>query len=266
MKKLIGLFLMLVLAGCGGGGGGGGGGDAAPAQSATGIWQGQLFGAYGVDAILHDEQTGGGITNDISCLVAETLELACLLFEVGTRNLTGGATGTVRVANGNQMRGSGTVYATAGFFLADGSTRANFTITGGTISERNALTLTIDGTGALTNISMTYDALYERGSSLAVVSGVYNNFFIEDVLASLSIDAGGATFSQTTSGCIGNGQVSIIDSQFNGYDVSLTVSNCPGLNGMYDGLAVTTDFISTNDTLLFAAFTSTQVIVADPNK
>jgi hypothetical protein len=252
IRPLAGILIVLLVSACGGGGGGGSDFKTVPDQSASGIWQGQL--------------SGGGVTNDISCLISETLELACLLYEVGTGILVGGATGTVQVVNGNQIRGSGAVYTTAGFVLSDGSNRANFTIPSGTVSEMNSISMTVDGTGALDTVTMAYDSLYDRGSSLATVSGVYNDFFIEGTSASFSIDAGGMIFSQTTSGCVGNGQVSIIDPQFNGYDVSLTVTNCSVLNGTYNGLAITTDFISTNDTLLFAAFTSTTGIVAAPYK
>ena len=85
--------------------------------------------------------------------------------------------------------------------------------------------------------------------------------------ASFSIDANGALFSQTASGCVGNGQVSVVNPHFNGYNMSVTVSNCPGLNGSYTGLGITTDAGSgTNNVFLFGVFNNLSAILGAPLK
>jgi hypothetical protein len=200
-------------------------------------------------------------------LVAETRELACLLFDTATGDFAGAVHGTVQVANGNQVSGSGTAYAAPGYTLANSSAVvAAFTITGGTVSERASLSLTFSILGQSGAFSGTFDPMYDRDSSLATVAASYSVFDVYGDPASFSIDSNGMLFSQTQSGCVGNGQVSIIDSRFNGYAVSVTVSNCPGLNGTYTGLAVTTDFAVPNDVFLFGVFNSTTAILGAPLK
>ena len=117
----------------------------------------------------------------------------------------------------------------------------------GDIQERQSLivttncTTTIDqpGTPFSTTASLTYDPLYERDSSLSVIAGNY------DISRSIAnINANGEIFVQDAGrGCVINGQVNIIDSQFNAYDVSVTYSNCVQddavLNGAtFTGLAI----------------------------
>ena len=204
-------------------------------------------------------------------MIASTSELACIEIDPTTGETTAAITGTVSVANGNQVSGGGTIYAASGLVLDDGSTVGNFTITSGTVSERSTLNITADVPGGTSTVSGTFDADYDRDSSLAKVAGVYMNFLIGPTApglppSSFSIDAGGVIFAQAASGCVANGQVSVIDSQFNEYDVQLTVSSCPGVDGTYNGLGVTTDTVTTDDTFLFAVFANTIAIVADPVK
>lgn len=259
-RTVVVLMLVITLHGCGGGGGGGDGGGSGgaaappPTQSVAGIWEGTL-------------SEGGFIVNDASCLVTETNELACILFDASNGALAGAAQGTVQVASGNSVSGSGVTYAAPGYVLTDGSSvRASFTITAGTVAERSTLNVTISSLGRTSIFSGTFNPLYERDSSLSIVAGSYALFDVYGDPASFSIDANGVLFSQTQSGCVGNGQVTVIDPQVNGYRVQATVSNCPGLNGNYEGLAVTTDLMGTNDVFLFGVFNSNAAIVGAPTK
>ncbi|MGH9931964.1 MAG: hypothetical protein ACREA9_22420 [Pyrinomonadaceae bacterium] len=246
--------VVVALVGCGGGGGGGGIVPAPANQSASGIWNGTL-------------SQGGAIVNDATCLVTEAKEAACILIDPANGAFAGAAHGTVQVANVNQISGSGTAYAAPGYVLADGSSVvANFTISSGTVSERNTINLVLSSLGQSSTFSGTFDPIYDRDSSLATVAGSYAAFDVYGDPASFSIDSNGALFSQSQSGCVGNGQVSIIDSRFNGYAVDVTVSNCPGLNGSYSGLAVTLDFAATNDVFLFGVFNSLAAILGAPVK
>lgn len=252
------LVVVGAVAGCGGGGGGGSGSGGAspppPMQSVAGIWEGTL-------------SEGGIVVNDASCLVTQTNELACILFDATNGALAGAAHGTVQVTGGNSVSGSGVTYAAPGYVLGDGSSMmASFTITAGTVAERSALNVTISSLGRTSTFSGTFDPLYDRDSSLSIVAGSYTVFDVFGDPASFSIDSTGVLFSQTQSGCVGNGQVAVIDPQVNGYRVEATVSNCPGLNGSYDGLAVTTDLRGTNDVFLFGVFNSNGAIVGAPVK
>jgi hypothetical protein len=189
------------------------------------------------------------------------------LFDPVNGAFAGAVHGTVKVTNVNQVSGSGRAYAAPGYVLADGSSVvANFTITSGTVSERNTIDLTFSSLGQSGTFSGTFDPIYDRDSSLATVAGSYAAFDVFGDPASFSIDSNGALFSQTQSGCVGNGEVRVIDSRFNGYAVNATVSNCPGLNGDYEGLALTADFAATNDVFLFGVFKSTTAILGAPVK
>jgi len=82
---------------------------------------------------------------------------------------------------------------------------------------------------------LNYDSLYDRDSSLSVIAGNYN----DDGLV-LNIAANGVIFEQDpATACIINGQVAIIDSQFNAYDVSMTFSNCVGNFAILNGVTLT---------------------------
>lgn len=256
----IGVGIALAtMVGCGGGGGGGDGAQTPPppppptSESAGGIWSGTV-------------SEGGSVVNDISCLVTDAGELACILIDPSNGAFAGGVRGTVDVVNGDEISGSGTSYAAPGYTLNNGATVGNFTITSGTVSERDLITVTATSGGATDQISMAFDTIYDRDSSLATVAAAYTAFDVFGDPASFSIDSAGALFAQTQSGCVGNGQVSVIDSQFNGYDVEVTVSNCPGLDGTYNGLAVTTDSAATNDVFLFGVFNGSTAIFGAPIK
>lgn len=257
-RKVVALTVLGTLAACGGGGGGDGNETPRPAPpsavSPAGIWEGTLT-------------HGGSNVNDASCLITVENELACILFDPENGALAGAVHGSVQVSNGNQLSGSGTGYAAPGYVLIDGSSvTANFTITGGTVAERSALQLSFSALGQTGTFSGTFDPIYDRDSSLATVAGVYTVFDVFGDPAAFTIDGNGTLLSQTQSGCIGNGQVSVIDPRFNGYAVQATVSNCPSLNGEYQGLGVTLDFAGTNDVFLFGVFNSGSVILGAPLK
>ncbi len=205
-------------------------------------------------------------TDDISCLVAETMELVCTVSDVATGNFVAGIQGTVQV-NGSAVTGSGTIHAAPGTTLVDGSTVADVTISAGTADEGNTLNLTVAAAGVTVAVSTTYDAAYDRGSDLATVAGVYMSFDLFGDLTSFSVDANGDITSGSAAGCVSNGQISIIDANFNAYDVTLDVAGAGcALNGMYDGLGLTQDENATDDVFTFSVSTNQSVIVGDPTR
>jgi hypothetical protein len=183
-----------------------------------------------------------------------------------TGGIIASAQGTVQIANGNQVSGSGTLYAVPGFTLSDGSTVAALTITGGTAAEGSTLDLNVDAAGRTSTISTTFDAIYDRGNDLATIATVYTTFDIFGDPSSFTIDATGVITGNSAAGCMLNGQVSIIDAAFNAYDVALDIASCGGLDGMYDGLGITTDSVVMDDLLIFATFTAQSTIVGEAEK
>lgn len=225
------LILLITLASITSCGGGGGGGSSAPPpapppppppsnQAIGGAWVGS---------------DSNGL--EILALVTEDGRVHWVAPTTGEQ---GFGTGSV---NGNDVTFDYTFVAPLGFTLDDGSTSATCTATG-TIQERQSLAVTTNCTtntgGTFSNsAALVYDTVYDRDSSLAVISGNYDDFGLV-----ISVDANGVIFEQDPfTGCVTNGQVSIINSQFNAYDVSITFSSCLGnlalLNGAtFTGLAI----------------------------
>jgi|GEM_PF-4712718 len=219
----------------------------------------------GGDVVIDDLAFGYlSATDDIDCLIAETLEFICAMTDATTSAFLAGAQGTVQV-NGSQVTGTGTLHAVPGTTLVDGSTVANLTIIG-TVSEGVSLNLTIAAAGGSISVSTTFDATYNRGSDLATVAGVYPTFDIFGDPASFVIDANGVITSTSTSACVSNGQIAIIDTAFNAYDVTLDVASCGPLNGSYTGLGLTQDAAATDNVFSFGVFTTLSVILGEPTK
>ena len=191
----------------------------------------------------------GGM-DDIECVVSEMMELVCIIAAPPSFQVLVSAEATLQIANVTEVSGTGTLYAAPGSTLSDGSTVAPLTITAGTISEGNTLNLTVDGAGSTNDVSMVFDAIYNRGSTLATVAAVYAGVTIFGDVGSFVIDATGVITGQSPN-CVLNGQVSIIDANFNAYDVQLDASLCGGLDGTYDGLGISEDDRAPDDTFGF---------------
>ena len=203
-----------------------------------------------------------GSTDDLVCLVADNREFMCILSDV-VGDLLASAQGTMQVANTNQVSGSGMLYAVPGLVLADGKTVANLTISGGTVSEGSTLNLTVEAAGTTSTVSTMFDPIYNRGSALATVAGVYDLFIFDD-LSSFEIDATGAIFGQSSAGCVLSGEVTPKNATFNEYDVALGVmdiGSCGVPDGMYVGLGLTLDFFVMDDLFIFAVFTTQSSVI-----
>lgn len=259
MRKTMLLGLAALVSACGGGSGGSSAPPAAaapppPPASPAGIWSGTA-------------SLGGSVVNELACLVAANNQLGCLLVDPANGRLAGGLTGSVSVSGASSVGGSGTGYTTNGYVFANGAHVSPFTITSGTIAARNTLSFAATLAANNYSVSATFDARYDRPSSLATVAGVYDFFAVEGVAASFSITTAGALFSQAANGCVANGTVAVIDAAKNGYTVNVTLSSCGVLNGTYNGLGVMTDYQGrTNNVFLFGVFNAASGIVGGPIK
>jgi hypothetical protein len=225
-------------------------------STGAGLWHGKLL-------------RGDDVLDDTTCLVTQTGELSCILLDVPfccytqplrTRDNRPGALHGVL-----KFEGAGEVLAVGKSVVAD------FTILGGALSDQNRqLELTIASSGEALTLSAWFDHYYYlsemlQRDPLGLVSFVYAAFFIKGEPASLTIDDDGALFSQTASGCVLNGLVTAIDPRYNAYALNVSVANCPGMNGAYDGVATLLDFFHGNgaNQVLFAAFNSDNFIVGE---
>ena len=214
----VALSCALLMAGCGGGGGGGGSSQAPappPVTNASpgGIWEGTL-----------------GSGQEVLGLVTETGEFHFLTDEL-TQYF-----GTVSV-NGNSVSAQFTGYAAIGFQFPDGTTRGTGSLTG-TVQARSTLTAnstfqTSAGNSNTNTINLTYNALYDRDSSLTTIAGNFRDLRTGSIV---NINSSGVAFSQNpATGCVLNGSVSIINAQFNAYRVQYSYSSCQGADAILNG-------------------------------
>lgn len=290
LPAVVALALIPLLGGCGGSGDSAGASLPQPVgktplptsnpDTGGGMWWGGL-------------SRGGERVNQAMCLLLEAGELACVLMDTSdvyvaplyiNNRIVGAIHGAVQVARATQASGSGKIYATPGNVLTDGSsTVADFTITGGSLNDGNLgnntlLELTFTSLGEEYSFNGYFDhiyAVYGQHTLIWPADGVYTDFDIYGDPASLSIDPDGKLFMQSASGCSGNGTMTRVGppsapnvKAFNAHNVALTVSNCPGLDGGYEGLATLIDFAWVNGTdhLVIAVFNDTSALVAEAVK
>lgn len=211
------LSLAALLTGCGGGGGGGGSQSSAPPPvnnaSPGGVWEGTL-----------------GSGEQILGLVTESGDFH-FITEDGTQYF-----GTVNT-NANNASAQFTGYTAAGFVFEDGTTRGTGSLTG-TVQARSTFsansTFTTSAGNTISNsISLTYNNLYERDSSLATLAGNFRDVVTGTIL---NINSSGQAFAQNAAnGCVLNGTASIIDAQFNAYRVEYSYSSCQGADAILNG-------------------------------
>ena len=239
MRKILFIItiLSIVLTACGGGGGGGEGSSSPTNQSIAGIWIGSF-----TSSIFHSTY---GITGIVT-------ESGVARF-AATSSLTQ-YSGVLKVS-GNKFTSTVTGYFPSGSYAGMGDIAGTFTpkgIMNGTYSS------TIDkGT-----FSFAYSSLYERPSSLSAIAGTWTDYSSGDY-ETITINSSGNITRPPISGCTTSGNISIIDSRYNAYQVSLTVNNCGSQNGSYSGLAVLTDTNTANDTFFASASNGSYSFVAE---
>lgn len=117
--------------------------------------------------------------------------------------------------------------------------------TTGTLFPRNQIIGTYEDLSSASSgtFAFTYDPIYERGSSLAAISGTWS-----DGTRQLSIDAAGVISGAAT------GRIELLNSAFNLYRITLDDPSHPfGID--LEGLATLSDTTVANDTLVYAVRT-----------
>jgi len=211
LPAIFGMFIAVsVMVACGGGGGGPVEGIAPPPVnnvSPGGFWLG--FDNEGETVLAFVTETGR----------------VQLLADGGAQG-----PGQLTVSNGNEVSGEFQLVTQVGFSFPDGSTLSNCTLSG-TVVERQTMsvsavcTTTLGAVDQFTVMPLVYQEVYERDSSLATVSGLFDGRVVVTDIA-----ADGTLFAQySINDCVANGRVSIINSDFNLYDVQFTMNNCTGI-------------------------------------
>jgi hypothetical protein len=137
-----------------------------------------------------------------------------------------------------------TAVAQFGFVFLDGSSVTTGSLTG-TVVERTSINGNYSvATGESGTISLTYNSLYDRDSSLSKLAGQWD----DSGFGILTVNSDGTFFEQDTFGCVYDGQASIIDAAYNVYGLTMDVSLCGvDFDGQYTGLGALSDFSVTDD-------------------
>jgi hypothetical protein len=231
-RTIVVLPLAVDLCACGGGGGYGGS-PSATNQSPGGIWTVQYVQGSGPTA---------GDTMDAKALVTETGDVYFAV--VNTVNgCTERGFGNVTV-NGSALSGSlsnamvtwsANAAVNTSCKYPDGSTSGTTTLSG-TVTQRSSLTVTDTlttsaGTSGTATHTWSYSGLYSEMPSLATIAGNYT-----DGSNTLTVNSNGAIFEQDpTTGCVLNGQASIVNSSYNAYALSFSYASCTGTAAVLNG-------------------------------
>jgi hypothetical protein len=120
--------------------------------------------------------------------------------------------------------------------FADGATLANCSFTGSLV-ERETIDLTQECTTSLglrfsETLAFDFNPLYDRGSSLAAISGNYQ----VPTGNVLTVAADGAVFMQdAVTGCVTNGKIILMVARSNLYRVTLQHDSCTGPEAVLNG-------------------------------
>jgi len=222
------VFLPVLLCSCGGGSSSGDGGapqseNLTQSISSNGIWEGTFtesgYGTFDAIGLLYDGRIiaiseSAGIIYDGSCSI-----------------------------DGDKMTGTVTSYEIDGGVIATANLSA-------TITEKSQITGTFSTSyGSNGSLSLAYDSLYERDSSLDLVAGSWAS---HDPGYSVFIDIGdsGVFGGVDSDGGLMAGSINILEPEYNIYSVTLNLSNSGALNGNYTGFAILCDDYAVNDSMV----------------
>lgn len=261
MYRFVVLVVMLTLTACGGGGGSAGSPPAPVvdhSHDADGVWNVNTTAAngdpiVGAAVIVGSESFGFSTNQTTGC---KTLSY--------TNNVTTDQNDQVSASGMsvlNQAPQFGVVCA-----FPDGSTSGTFSDTGVVVTQS---TLQFSSESVTTSNGTVYsgagpvaqfNSVYNQGSSLANLMGSYA--FETATGAPLSLDGmGNLAYGPDSTGCTGQGAVTIINTAHAVYNASVTFSNCGALSGLtFTGFTVLDDTVS--PAMLYILLQSNNILLA----
>jgi hypothetical protein len=249
INKLLTVPLVVLLSfgllSCGGGGGGSAPNTSPPVSnaSASGIWNGSFYSSV------------TNRTDIVSGICTENDEIRLFSAAWGGQNA-----GTCNVS-GSSISGTLTAYAPWGYVFVDGSKIGTVTLNG-TVNTKVSISGTYSGTGDNGTFLVAYDSVYQRPSSLSLLTGNWLHSSSQLGTIYMAIDANGEITGLTSGGCFYSGTVSIINPSYNAYRISINISSCGALNGNNNGLAILDDTTMQNDTLIAGVSNQSEAFTA----
>lgn len=215
LVMLFGVFL----AACGGGGGGSGPTSTPmPQQNASpgGIWT-------GTDPV-------SGL--QIEGLVDESGNFHFIRSD-GAQYIGAAAT------SGNSLSSTFQGFTAVGYAWPDGSTHGTGSLSG-TVTSRQTINAQVSfttdaGSKSGGNLTLTFDSLYDSGGALSTIEGSYGDSYGDTA----TVYSSGQVFYQSAStGCSGSGTASVPNSQYDLYQVNITLQGCTGADAALNGVAL----------------------------
>ncbi len=149
--------------------------------------------------------------------------------------------------NGYALTSTVTAFAPLGYVFIDGSNYGTIKLNG-TVKTRDSLSGTYSGVGDSGTFTLTYKAIYERGSSLSLLSGEWANNDPSGYSHNITVGPDGKFSGKNSYGCKFSGSVKILNSEYNAYRMeNVRISSCGAFDGTYNGLGVLSDYSGTND-------------------
>lgn len=230
LNRLKNIFALVLICGvftaCGGGGGGnssssnngpnnsgsGSGSSSVPApppnENLSGLWDGTISEdgiTYATRGLIFDEDVNDGLPADFYAISSDAEAIY-----LGSISL-----------NGTDFQGS------AGMYQIGGGLFGQSTITGVGNAKGTIRATGTSDTGAISSISLDYDASYDRPSSLDTVAGIWNNYDLAgNIVATMTIQNNGSFSGNNAAGCQYAGEFSIINSNRNLYQFEFDYSGC----------------------------------------
>jgi hypothetical protein len=218
LTAVAGGLATLAIAGCNGTSYGGVNNPMPMTASATGIWGGS------------DSVTGMSVAGYVDSAGEAVFIRADGVQFVGATQVSGDTLVAAVVA-----------YTNFGSMFSDGSTYGLGTLNG-MVATGSTLTLSLSfttngGTAETGSWSLTFSTLTNSGSSLGTISANYTDTASGSVI-SISGD-GVVTGQNPANSCVLNGMITVINSSYDIYQVSLTYENCTGSYAVLNGLQLT---------------------------
>ena len=235
IRSSIFVLIAVLMNSCGGGGGSSPAPPLAisPTSPVGGIWEG----TFSSNVITFDAQIIG--------LASEDQEVRFISND-GVQTF-----GPVSVS-GSNVSGNLTSIAPSGYSFVDGSQIGVITING-TIAEKQSLFGEYSGTGDQGTLSLQYNSLYDRDSSLSLLEGTWNMDYLDSqyIDLTLNVQSDGTFTGNDISGTTYEGNITIINPEYNCYRVIVTVTDVSNNGYVYSGLLALGDHYGTNNLLYF---------------
>ena len=94
---------------------------------------------------------------------------------------------------------------------------------------------TLNG-GDTGRLVISYSDIYEQPSSLELLEGAWSFTDRDGLVFDLTIE-NGEIQGKDSDDCLYKGQVSLINPNYNAYDIEINISNCSSVDGVYEGLS-----------------------------